>query len=247
MRSLLSIVLALAFFIPSLLAGDLTLTMTSTGRGHEGRQTHLWSSRFMRINHPEGQRDTLVDFTQGVHYTIDHKKKVIQKMSWEDLEVAMEGMAERMKNLPAFAQKLMGGGDGGAQVTVEEQGSETLLGRKCRKWKITMGSTVMESSNDPTLKPPTPVGSYKRFLRLQHAIGQMGPGASSMLKLGEELAKVQGIALRTHQVMPIVGELNSVATELKEGPIPESAFALPEGYKMEDAGKKMRESLAKGR
>lgn len=245
MRRLLTPVLALAFSIPSLFAGDLTLTMTSTGRGHEGKQTHLWSSKYMRINHPEGQRDTLVDFTQGVHYTIDHKKKVIQKMSWEDLEVAMEGMAEKMKNLPAFAQKLMGGSD--AQVVVEEQGSETILGRKCKKWKVTMGSTVMESSNDPSLKPPMPVGSYKRFLRLQHAIGQLGPGASSMLKLGEELAKVQGIALRTHNVLPIVGDLTSVATELKEGSIPESAFALPEGYKLEDAGKKMRESLAKGR
>ena len=245
MRRLLKSALAIAFFLPSLLAGDLTLTMASTGRGNVGKQTHLWSAKYMRINHPEGQRDTLVDFGQGVHYTIDHKKKVIQKMSWEDLEVAMEGMAEKMKNLPAFAQKLMGGGE--AQVAVEEQGSETILGRKCKKWKITMGSTVMESSNDPSLKPPMPVGSYKRFLRLQHAIGQLGPGASSMLKLGEELAKVQGIALRTHSVLPIVGDLTSVATELKEGPIPESAFALPEGYKLEDAGKKMRESLAKGR
>lgn len=245
MRRLLTSALAIAFFLPSLLAGDLTLTMASTGRGNVGKQTHLWSAKYMRINHPEGQRDTLVDFGQGVHYTIDHKKKVIQKMSWEDLEVAMEGMAEKMKNLPAFAQKLMGGGE--AQVAVEEQGSETILGRKCKKWKITMGSTVMESSNDPSLKPPMPVGSYKRFLRLQHAIGQLGPGASSMLKLGEELAKVQGIALRTHSVLPIVGDLTSVATELKEGPIPESAFALPEGYKLEDAGKKMRESLAKGR
>jgi len=245
MHRLLTSALAIAFFLPSLLAGDLTVTMASTGRGNVGKQTHLWSAKYMRINHPEGQRDTLVDFGQGVHYTIDHKKKVIQKMSWEDLEVAMEGMAEKMKNLPAFAQKLMGGGE--AQVTVEEQGSETILGRKCKKWKITMGSTVMESSNDPSLKPPMPVGSYKRFLRLQHAIGQLGPGASSMLKLGEELAKVQGIALRTHSVLPIVGDLTSVATELKEGPIPESAFALPEGYKLEDAGKKMRESLAKGR
>ena len=245
MRRLLTSALAIAFFLPNLLAGDLTLTMATTGRGNEGRQTHLWSAKYMRINHPEGQRDTLVDFGQGVHYTIDHKKKVIQKMSWEDLEVAMEGMAEKMKNLPAFAQKLMGGGE--AQVAVEEQGSETILGRKCKKWKITMGSTVMESSNDPSLKPPMPVGSYKRFLRLQHAIGQLGPGASSMLKLGEELAKVQGIALRTHSVLPIVGDLTSVATELKEGPIAESAFALPEGYKLEDAGKKMRENLAKGR
>ena len=107
MRRLLTSALAIAFFLPNLLAGDLTLTMATTGRGNEGRQTHLWSSKYMRINHSEGQRDTLVDFGQGIHYTIDHKKKVIQKMSWEDLEAGLEGMAERMKNLPAFAQKLV--------------------------------------------------------------------------------------------------------------------------------------------
>ena len=68
-----------------------------------------------------------------------------------------------------------------------------------------------------------------------------------MLKVGEELAKVQGIALKTHNVLPMVGDITSVATAVKEGPIPAGAFSLPEGYKLEDTGKKMRENMAKGR
>ena len=245
MRFLLAPVVSIAMAASSLLAGDLSLTLASKGKGQEGEQVQLWSSKFMRTNHPGSQRDSLVDFVQGISYTIDHKKKVIQKISWDDLEAALEGMAATLKDLPPFALKMMGGGD--ATVTVEEQGSETLLGRKCRMWKVTMGSIVMESSNDPTLKPPTPAIAYKRFLKLQNAIGQMGPKAGSMLKLGEELAKVQGIALKTKSTLPLVGEVSTVATAIKEGPIPESAFALPEGYKLEDAGKKMRESMAKGR
>ena len=229
----------------SVLATDLTLTMTGTGKGHEGEQTQYWSSKYMRINHPASQTDSMVDFEKAVSYTINHKKKLIQKISWDDLEASMEGMAEKMKDLPLFAQKMMGGGD--ATVTAEEQGSETILGRKCKKWKITMGKMVIESSNDPSLKPPVPAGSYKRFLKFKNAIGQMGGNASGMMKLGEELAKVQGIALRSHTVMPIVGEVSSVATALKEGPIPAATFSLPEDYKVEDTGKKMRESMAKGR
>jgi hypothetical protein len=239
--------LALLVLLASLsaLAADLTLTMTGTGKGHEGEQTQYWSAKFMRINHGTSQVDTMVDFEKGISYTINHKKKLIQQMSWDDLEAALEGMAEKMKDMPAFALKMMGGGD--TTVTAEEQGAETILGRKCKKWKLIMGKTIIESSNDPSLRPPIPPGSYKRFLRLQNAIGQMGPSASGMLKLGEELAKVQGIALRSHTSLPIVGEFSTVATALKEGPIAASTFNLPEDYKVEDTGKKMRESMAKGR
>lgn len=229
----------------SALATDLTLTMTGTGKGHEGEQTQYWSPRFMRTNNGASQTDSMVDFEKGVSYAIDHKKKVVQQITWDDLEASMEAMADRMKDLPAFAQKLMGGGD--ATVTAEEQGTETILGRKCKKWKITMGKMVFESSNDPALKPPMPAMAYKRFMKVKNAIGQMGGNSAGMLKLGEELAKVQGIALRTHTVLPFVGDLTSVATAIKEGPIPAATFSLPEGYKVEDTGKKMRESLAKGK
>jgi len=245
MRTLVATAITLLLSGISLLAGDLTITMTGTGRGHEGEQTQLWSSKFMRTNHSASQVDSMVDFEKGISYTINHKKKLIQKISWEDLEASVEAMADKLKDLPLFAQKLMGGGD--ATVTAEEQGSETILGRKCKKWKVTMGKMVIESSNDPSLKPPTPAVPYKRFLRLQHALGQMGPGASSALKLGEELAKVQGLALKTHTVLPIVGDFTTVATAINEAPIPAAAFELPAGYKMEDTGKKMREDLAKGR
>jgi len=239
--------LALLLLLASLsaLAADLTLTMTGAGKGQEGEQTQYWTSKFMRVNHPASQVDSMVDFEQGVSYTINHKKKLVQRMGWDDLEASMEAMADKMKDLPAFAQKLMGGGD--TTVTVEELGTETILGRKCKKWKVTMGKMIIESSNDPALKPPTPAGSYKRFLKLKNAIGQMGGNSAGMLKLGEELAKVQGIALRTHTVMPIVGDFSSVATAISEGPIPAATFILPADYKVEDAGKKMRESMTKGR
>lgn len=226
------------------LAGDLTISMTGSGKVGAGPQTQMWSSKFMRHNNPALGTDTLVDYEKGVTYTIDHKKKAIQKMSWDDLEVMAEGMANQFKNLPPAVLAMMPGA-GGGDVTVTEGGKETVAGRVCQKHTITMGKMVVETSNDPTLKPPVPAVAYTRFLRLKNLMQAAGPGVAGMRKLGEELAKIQGVALKTRTVMPIVGEMVSEATEVKEGPIPASAFALPEGYKMEDLGAKMAKQFAK--
>lgn len=229
------------------LAGDLTLTMKGFGKYNDGLQTQMWSSRYQRTNNPSQQQDTLVDYEKGIIYTIDHKKKVIGFMSWDDLEAAAEGAAAMLKDMPAFVLKMMPGG-GGGDISVEDEGKEPVAGRTCRKWKFLSGGKVMwETSNDPSLKIPVPAGAYQRAVRLQRIIGSVGPGAAQMAKLGAELAKLQGVPLKYRTTMPIVGEIGAEATEVKEGAIPAAAFALPEGYKQEDAGKKMREAMAKGR
>lgn len=224
-------------------AGDLTIAMTGSGKTG-GPHTQYWSTKFMRTNNPGTGSDVLVDYEKGITYTIDHKKKVIQKMAWDDLEAAVEGMSRQFKDLPPAVLAMMPGGAGG-EVVVEDEGKEAVVGRTCRKWKITMGKMVMETSNDPTLKPPVPAVSYTRFLRVRNLAGAMGPAAAGMKKLGEEMAKIQGMALKTRTVMPMIGEITTEATEVKEGPIPASAFALPEGYKVEDLGAKMAKQFSK--
>lgn len=225
----------------NLLAADLTLAQTSTGPGHEREQTQLWSGRFMRINQPGCQADFLVDFTQGVSYNIDHRKKLIQKLSWDDLEIAAEAFGEKLKKLPPLVLRVMGVND--VAVTVEAQGSEILLGRECRKWKITMGPMVIESSNDPSVDPPVPAIPYQRFLRLHAALGQLQPDAVMARKSVDELSKVQGIALNYRIALPLAGQMTMTTTRLEEGPIPPSAFDLPADYQVEDTGKKLRENL----
>lgn len=225
-------------------AGDLTIQMTGKGKFNDGPQTHYWSSKFMRINNPGSRRDTLVDYANGVSYTIDHGKKLIQKTSWDDLEAAAEGMANQFKNMPPQVLAMMPGG-GGGEVSVEDQGKEVIVGRACRKWHITIGKMAIDTSNDPTLRPPVPAVSYARFLRLKNLVGAMGPMAMNMKKLGEEMAKIQGMALKTRTVMPMVGETTTEATEVKEGTIPASVFALPDDYKVEDLGAKMVKDLKK--
>ncbi len=225
------------------LAGDLTITFKATGRMNDGVQTHFWSSKFMRINNPAGS-DTLVDYEKGVTYLIDHKKKLVQKIAWDDMEAMAEGAAKMLKDMPPFALKMMPGG-GDTEVHVEDGGKESVAGRSCRKWTITMGKSVFETSNDPTLKPPIPAVAYSRFLKVRNLMGAVGPAAAGMRKVGEELSKIQGVALRTRTVLPMVGETTTEATEVKEGPVPASAFALPEGYKTEDLGAKMAKSFSR--
>jgi len=228
----------------AMLAGDLTITMMGKGKYNDGPQTHYWSGKYMRINNPGSKRDTLVDYANGINYSIDHGKKVIQKTSWDDLEAAVEGMAKQFKDLPPQVLAMMPGGEGG-EVAVEDQGKEVVVGRSCRKWHITMGKMVIDTSNDASLKPPVHAVSYARAVRLQHLMGAIGPAANSMKKLGEEMAKIQGVALKTRTVMPMVGEMTTEATEVKEGAIAESVFALPADYKMEDMGAKLAKSYRK--
>lgn len=244
MRTVPPAMVALLLSAVSLLAADLTLTQTCSSRGHEEEQTQLWSSRFMRINHPESQVDFLVDFQQGVSYGIDHRKKLIQKMSWDDLELAAEVSREKLKTLPPLILKAMGLSD--ATLRVEEQGTEVLLDHECRKWRISLGPMIIETSNDPSVHPPVPALPYQRFLRLQTLLGQLQPAAVPAVKMGEELAKVQGIALNYRVVLPVVGPSTTTTTRIEEGPISSSAFDLPPDYQMEDAGRKMLENLGCG-
>ncbi|MBL0312041.1 MAG: DUF4412 domain-containing protein [Holophagaceae bacterium] len=244
MKFTLKCAAVLALSAAAVFAGDLTITMMGKGKFNDGPQTHYWSAKHMRINNPGSRQDTLVDYVNGVNYTIDHKKKVVQKTSWDDLEAAVEGMAKQFKDLPPQVLAMMPGG-GGGEVSVEDLGKEVVVGRTCRKWNITMGKMVIETSNDPSLKAPVPVGSYTRFLRVKNLMGAMGPAAMNMKKLGEEMAKIQGMALKTRTIMPMVGEMTTEATEVKEGAIPESVFALPSDYKVEDLGAKMAKSYRK--
>lgn len=223
-------------------AGDLTIAMRGTGKNSEGIQTHYWSTKFMRINHPGAQTDTLVDYEKGMNYTINHAKKTVEYFSWDDLEAMAEGVARQMKDIPPQILAMMPGG-GGGEVTVENEGKEKVVGRTCQKWVITAGKTVFETCNDATLKPPVPAVSLTRFMKLRNLMGAVGPAAAQMKKVGEEMAKIQGLALKTRTVLPFVGEITTEATEVKEGPIPASTFELPAGYKSVDKGKELAKSF----
>jgi len=67
----------------------------------------------------------------------------------------------------------------------------------------------------------------------------------SYKRLYEELAKIKGIPLKTHMTGFMGMDVSTEAIKVETTPIPVATFVLPDGYKVEDMGKKMREDMKK--
>ncbi|MBK8793552.1 MAG: hypothetical protein IPN59_10455 [Holophaga sp.] len=244
MKNAMRFLFAALFAVGSLTAADLTITFQSKAAKTEGLETHYYSATHHRTNNEATKTDSLVDYQSLTTYTINHDKKLIQKLSFEDALAAMESA---QSDMPEGMSAMMGGlfGDP-SNCKVEELGSEVVAGRKCKKYKITVGKILFESSNDPTLVPPVPAASFAKMMKAKGALTlAMGPMGKSMAKLYEELSKIKGLALKTNMSGFMGMKAATEATKVVEGPVPASVFALPTGYKTEDLGKQMRESKAK--
>ncbi len=251
MKAMLRIALMTVVSAACLLAGDLTIASHSKVKGPlgmsgEGIQTQYYNVNFQKTVDEGTKVDSLVDYNKGVFYTIKHKDKKIELMTFDDLMAigeAMDAKLAQMGNLPKFLQNAMGGGDPG-EIKVEKVGEETVADRACKKYKLTIGKMVQELSLDPTLKTPINPAAFAKFTKLR---GNMfaGPSAAGMKKMIEELSKLQGIPLKTHMTGFMGVDSTMTATEVKTTPIPASVFTLPDGYKTEDTGKKMLKDLEK--
>lgn len=251
MKLTLRIALMTVVSAACLLAGDLTITSNSkvkgpVGMSGEGVQTQYYATNYQKTVDEGTKIDSLVDYDKGVFYTIKHKDKKIELMTFDDLVAIGEAMEARMAqiaNMPKFLQGAMGGGDPG-EVKVEKLGDETVAGRACKKYKLTIGKMVQELSMDPSLKIPINPAAFARFSKLR---GNMlaGPSAAGMKKMIEELSKLQGMALKTHMTGFMGMDSTMEATEVKTSAIPVTIFTLPDGYKTEDVGKKMLKDLQK--
>lgn len=228
----------------SLLAEDLTIAFKTQGRvmgmSINGTQTHYYSARFQKTVDAANKQDSLVDYEKAVFYTIHHKKKKIETMTFDDmakiLEAANQKMAAAGADMPAFMRGMLGGGDANVKVKVEKAGSDTVVGRSCQKYHVTAGKLVWDQSSDPSLKMPISPAALARFTKLRAALNPMG--GEALRKLYEELSKIQGVPLRTTMKGFMGGDTTTEATEVKVGPIPAATFALPAGYTTEDTGKR---------
>ena len=229
-------------------AGDLTITMNNQAKSPMGSssssvQTHYYSAKFMRMNDPAAQRDTLMDYGTMTSYVIDHKKKLIQKMTLQDAMDAMnQASSQNRQGMSEMMNKMFGDPN---DFKVTQEGQETVAGRTCNKYRITVGKLVMEMSNDPTLKMPMAETSYQQMLKMRGAAMAAMPTGKSFVRLYEEMSKIKGMNLKTHLSGMMGMDTLAVATAVKEGAIDPSVFALPSGYRMEDLGAKMKAEMAR--
>lgn len=221
-------------------AGDLTITSQVSGKGikdKDATQVQFYSPSRMRTNHSGSKNDSMVDYGQQAMYTIDHDKKVITRMTFQDLQETMQAMEDQMAGLPEFVTKMMFGDI--SDVKVEQLGPDTVLGRPCKKVKITIGKLVEELSLDPTLQ--IPIKDYGKALVMLNRM----PGQAGVLfkRLYEESAKLNGVALKT-RVTGLMGmDVSTVATDVSIAPIPSSAWVLPPDYAQKDGGKELKDSM----
>lgn len=240
MRTLLASALALVFSTATLLAGDLTITSQVTGKGafaKDGTQVQYFSASKMRVNHAGAKSDSFVDYGQEVIYTIDHSKKVITKLTFKDMQEAMQALEDQMAGMPEMVTKMMFGDIG--EVKVEPLGADTVIGRPCKKMRVTLGKMVQEMSVDPSLQ--IPVKDYaKAMSMLNRAPGQAG---TLFKRIYEETARLKGVPLRT-RITGLMGmDITTEATAVSTAAIPESTWALPSDYTMKDGGKEMKGAL----
>ncbi|WP_026852488.1 DUF4412 domain-containing protein [Geothrix fermentans] len=243
MRTLLTLAIGALLSATSLLAGDLTITSQVTGKGamaKDGSQVQYLSATRMRINHAGSKLDSLVDYGHEVIYSIDHGKKTITKLTFKDMAETMQALEDQMAGMPEMVTKMMFGDV--SEVKVEQLGTDTVLGRPCKKVRITLGKMVEDLSIDPSLQ--FPVKDYAKSMAMLNRVP--GPMGALFKRVYQETAKLKGVPLRTHISGLLGTDVTTEATAVSMAPIPESTWALPAGYTMKDGGKEMKDA-AKGR
>jgi hypothetical protein len=145
----------------------------------------------------------------------------------------MKQLEAQMQQAGPLMEKMMGGAMG--EATVRKTGtSRKLAGYACDEYSVSMGENLRyDVCAAPALQPPA-----QYYDALKSPFAAMGPIARRFEKTFEEMKKIKGFPLAMNssvKVMMVTSEMKSEATEVKKGPIPDSAFAIPAGYKKKDS------------
>jgi hypothetical protein len=209
----------------SLAAQDLTVVSKTTIDGKSGTSTQWMSSTKSRTS--DGNSDAIMEFKTGRMAFVDHKKKEYWETTMEEMASYFDALMKDVKGNPMFEQ-MFGGPD---TVKVEKlKTSQKVAGYDCDEYEMSMGSAlVFEFCAAKGLKPPP---QYYEGRKLSFA--SMGPMGTRYMKMFDEMRKIEGYPLA--QVMDVdLGVVKqrhlSEAIEVKKGPIPESTFEVPAGYK----------------
>jgi hypothetical protein len=232
-------------------AQDLTLVFKETGSRGGDTSSQFFTKERMR--HNQADHDTIVEYATGKITNIDHKKKEYFEISLAEMEAQMKAasaemdkasaqMKQQMENMPPAArekmEQMMGGAT--AAVSVTKGGSRKVAGYDCQEYTVAMGQGMKtESCNTTALKFPVPEGELKRFSSLGGAMAGMAnnPMFKGLAQMAEKMKEVQGFPLASTTTFSMMGKSTTTsreAVEVKQGPIDESVFALPAGYKKVD-------------
>ena len=231
----------------SLFSGDLTITYKAQVKAMKllpsvsATTVEYHSSHHKRVNNQKSQIDIIYDYNDFTRYIIYHKKKTISKATLDDMIKVLEIVAQAHKESPDLFADLREEIGNTSKITEKKDGVEAILNRKCDKWIISMGKYNAKISVDPDLAPPIPQVGKVAMLNDFAPYSTMQGYSDTIGKMNVLVAKY-GIPLKSNVVMPLGSRTLTTSKEaikIVEGTIPASVFALPDGYALEDGGKKI--------
>jgi len=219
-------------------AEDLTIVsnVTSQGGPDSGPSTSTSYLTATKFRVTTKRSDVIMDMAAGKYTVIDNQKRQYWEMTQDDINAMTQRMNDSMRQATQQnpqAAKMMEGMLGGmmGQVTVTKgTATKKVAGYDCTDYLVSMGMMKQHFWITTELNPPVSMGQWASA---QRAMFAGSPLASSMGKLMEEFGKIQGFPLANNSTTTILNktiESTSEAVEVKKGPIPPSAFAVPEGY-----------------
>src|SRR6266536_1785385 len=228
-RSLAMTASALVLAALPALAEDLTIVFKdNTG----STQTHYFTATKMRTS--GGDHETIMDFSTGTITVIDKKKK---EQSQAQTEQAMAKVPPEMREKMQQMMGGMGAGFAGA-ITVTKGGTRKVAGYDTQQYTITMGDMMKHDVwNTTSLQLPFDPAQFRRMSGFSGPFAS-GPMMKGMTKMAEKMKEVQGFTLAETTSIKMMGRGNDTskeAVEVKKGPIPADAFAVPAGYKKVDS------------
>jgi hypothetical protein len=209
----------------SLAAQDLTIISKTSMGDRAGTSTQYLSSTQTRTT--DGQSDAIIEFKTGRLVFVDHKKKEYSETSMEEMAAYFDSLQRDLKGNPMF-EAMFGGTD---DVKVEKlKTSRKVAGYDCDDYELSMGEAlVFGFCSAKALQPPPQYYEGRKY-----SFASMGPMGKRYMKMFEEMKKIEGfpLSLEMDIDMGVVKQTTlSEATEVKKGPIPESVFEIPAGYK----------------
>jgi hypothetical protein len=230
-RRILSFVaLATLVALPAL-AEDLTIVSTVKLGDRQSTSTQYLTSE--RARTATDDTDTIVEYATGRIANVDHKKREYTETTLAEMAAFLDQTMAKLEGLPAFARKAMGGDVGAINVT---KGTTTrkIAGYDCMQYTLSMGNDmVFDLWVTPALPyPPQLVDAQKA------QFATMGPAGRRFVAMFDEMKKIKGVSLATGMNYKVMGKkIDNLteATEVRRGPIPADAFAIPAGYKKKDS------------
>ena len=225
--------------LPAAAAEDLTIVFKD-GKG--ALQTQYFTSNKMR--HNMGDRDSIMDFATGTITSIDNKKREYSQVTLEQMEAAMKQasaqMEQSMAKVPPEMREKMEQMMGGAMeaITVTKGGTRKVAGYDTQQYTITMGETMKTDKwNTAALQLPFDPTQFRKMSGFSGP-AMSGPMMKNAAKLAEKMKEIQGFTLAETTSFKVMGhgtDTSKEAVEVKKGPIPAEAFAIPAGYKKVDS------------